>query len=186
MRCYACQRQDTQTCPRCGRSYCPDHGAELCAFCLDPVVAAPSSGAFRIALVGLLAASVLALWLLVRPPDVPGDNSGVIQQPDVTPNFTPALTPDTDQTPTPTPEGQTPGPTPAPTLTQVPDDRTPAPTEAPTPEPTPAPIEHVVVTGDTWFGIAELYGVDAELLASSNGYTLADVLPNGITLIIPQ
>ena len=185
MRCYACERQDTSPCPRCGKDYCPDHGANLCAACLDPIVAAPSSATFRIALFALLAASVLALWLLVRPPGLPGDNGGVVLEPDVTPDFTPGLTPDTGETPTPT---GTASPDGSPTL--IPDDQTPTPTPTPTPvpteAPTPGPIEHVVVTGDSWNGVAAQYGVDPATLASTNGYSLADVLPLGITLIIPQ
>ncbi len=174
MQCYACERQDTSPCPRCGKTYCPEHGADLCSACLDPVVAAPSSSAFRIALFALLGASVLALWLLVRPPSLPGDTGGVVLEPDATPDFTPGLTPDTGDTLTPTGTGG-----PAATATS-------SPTPEPTPTPTPAPIEHLVVSGDTWGVVAELYGVDQETLATSNGYSVNDVLPLGITLIIPQ
>ncbi|MCH7485088.1 MAG: LysM peptidoglycan-binding domain-containing protein [Chloroflexi bacterium] len=183
MRCYACERQDTSPCPRCSKDYCPDHGADLCAACLDPIVAAPSSATFRIALFALLGASVLALWLLVRSPGLPGDNGGVVQQPDITPDFTPGLTPDTGETLTPTasPDGS-----PVLTPTPIPDNQTPAPTPVPTATPTPAPIEHIVETGDTWNALAAQYGVDPQTLASTNGYSLADVLPLGITLIIPQ
>ena len=184
MRCYACERQDTSPCPRCGKDYCPDHGANLCSSCLDPVVAAPSSAAFRIALFALLAASVLALWLLVRPPGLPGDSGGVVLEPDVTPDFTPGLTPDTGETLTPTPTGTaaaSPDGSPEPTVTP-----TSTPTPVPTVTPTPGPIEHVVVSGDTWNDLAAQFGVDPETLASTNGYSLADVLPLGITLIIPQ
>ncbi len=185
MRCYACERQDTSPCQRCGKNYCPDHGADLCAVCLDPVVAAPSSSTFRVALFALLGASVLALWLLVRPPGLPGDGGGVVQEPDISPDFTPGLTPDTGESPTPTATASPDG-SPQPTLTLIPDDQTPAPTAEPTVTPTPAPIEHVVVTGDTWNGIAATYDVDAATLASTNGYSVADVLPLGITLIIPR
>ncbi len=182
MRCYSCERQDTSPCPRCGKNYCADHGADLCASCLDPIVAAPSSSTFRIALFALLGASVLALWLLVRPPGLPGDGGGVVLEPDITPGFTPGLTPDTGESPTPTvtasPDGSL---TPTPT-----DDPTPTSTPVPTATPTPAPIEHVVVVGDTWNAIATQFGVDPGTLASTNGYSLADVLPLGITLIIPQ
>ena len=183
MRCYACERQDTSPCTRCGKNYCPDHGADLCAACLDPIVAAPSSSTFRIALFALLAASVLALWLLVRPPGLPGDGDGVVLEPDITPGFTPGLTPDTGESPTPT---VTASPGGSLTPTPIPDDQTPAPTREPTVTPTPAPIEHVVETGDTWNALAEQFGVDPSVLAESNGYSITDVLPLGITLIIPQ
>ena len=183
MRCYACERQDTSPCTRCGKNYCPDHGADLCSSCLDPVVAAPSSAAFRIALFALLGVSVLALWLLVRPPSLPGDGGGVVLEPDATPDFTPGLTRDTGETRTPTGSA---GGGPQPTVTRSPDDQTPAPTPVPTVTPTPAPIEHLVVSGDTWSGVAEQYDVDAETLASSNGYSVDEVLPLGVTLIIPR
>jgi LysM repeat protein len=72
-------------------------------------------------------------------------------------------------------------PTPAPTP-----QATPAPAPEPTPEPTPAFIEYVVQEGDTWFGIAELFGVDAQQLAAFNGLTLEDVLHPGDVLAVPQ
>jgi len=166
---------------------CPDHGADLCSSCLDPIVAAPTSSTFRIALFALLAASVLALWLLVRPPGLPGDGGGVVLDPDITPGFTPGLTPDTGESPTPTatvsPDGSL---TPTPILDDQTSTPTPTSTPVPTASPTPAPIEHVVETGDTWNALAEQFGVDASVLAESNGYSVTDVLPLGITLIIPQ
>lgn len=118
---------------------------------------------------------------------MPGEGSGIAQQPgDSTPVFTPALTPDTgDETPTPSGEASE---TPAASATAT---ATPAPTEAPTetatPEPTAPPqIEYTVQTGDSWNSIADAYGVDAATLASYNGYALSDILPLGITLVIPQ
>jgi LysM repeat protein len=184
MQCFACDRPAIAQCQRCGNHHCADHGAALCVSCTDPVQAAPSSATFRIALAGLLGASVLALWLLVRPPSVPGDSGNIIQQPDVTPGFTPALTPDTEGTPRPTVSaGATSVPSGAPAATP-----TPAVTAAPTEGPTDAPaqVEYVTQEGDTWFGIAEAYGVDAANLAATNGYSLEDVLPLGVTLVIPQ
>lgn len=176
MSCYACERDDTQRCSRCGNNFCPDHGGDLCSACLDPLNAAPSRGVFRIALGGLLVGSVLALWLLIRPPSVPGDSSSLIQSDS---SATPALTPQGSGQPA------TPTPTAAPT-----DAPTPAPTEGPTPAPTdppaPAPLEYVVQEGDTWNGIAEAYGLDGATLAAANGLTLEDVLQPGQVIIIPQ
>jgi LysM repeat protein len=42
-----------------------------------------------------------------------------------------------------------------------------------------------VVDGDTWFGIAEAFGVDAEDLAAVNGLTLDDFIQPGDVLVIP-
>ncbi len=177
MTCYSCDRPATQRCSRCGNDYCDEHGGELCARCLDPLNAAPSSGVFRLALGGLLVGSVLALWLLVRPPSVPGESSDIIR---IDPSATPALTPQGNgqpSSPTATPAPGTPTATP-----------TAAPTEAPTAAPTqpPGQLEYTVVEGDTWNGIAEAFGVDAADLAAVNGQTLDYVLQPGDVLVIPQ
>lgn len=175
MSCYSCEREDTLRCSRCGNDYCSDHGSTLCASCLDPLNATPSTSAFRIALGGLLVGSVLALWLIIRPPSVPGETSDLIQS---DPSATPALTPQGSGSPsTATPVAAT--NTPAPTPTEAP--VTTAPTEAP-----PEPIEYVVQEGDTWNSIALAYGYDAATLAAANGYDLEHVLHPGDVLVIPQ
>src|SRR3990172_5297779 len=112
MDCYLCDNEASQRCPRCGNPYCGDHGEDLCADCLNPVNAAPSGAFFRASLLALLLGSVLALWLLVRPPGLPSDSSGV-----VIPEASP-------QPVTPTPAAS---PLPA------------TPAAAPTPQPTPPP-----------------------------------------------
>ena len=192
MQCYACGRETTQRCPRCAKPYCPDHGSNLCAECLDPVNAAPSRLPFRLALLGLLGGSVLALWLLIQPPSVPGESSPAVRD---EPTATPALTPAGAASPgaeTPTPVPTTTEPagegTPADVATPAP---TGAPTEAPTPVPeTPPPaagsIEYVVQEGDSWNGIAAAYGLDATELAAFNGRVLDDFLSTGEVILIPQ
>ena len=40
--------------------------------------------------------------------------------------------------------------------------------------------------GDTWYGVAGQYGVDATELANLNGRTLEEYLHSGETLLIPQ
>lgn len=165
MECYACPQKATERCSRCGNPYCRDHGGELCAGCLDPANATPSSAVFRASVLSLLVASVLALWLLVRPPSLPGESSGALRP---------------ERTPTPAPLSSptaAPGsPTPAPS--------TPKPTA--TPEPTPAgPTEYTVVEDDTLSGIAETYGITVEDLMATNGLTEADVINPGDVLVIP-
>src|SRR3990172_8605962 len=171
MDCYLCDNEASQRCPRCGNPYCGDHGEDLCADCLNPVNAAPSGAFFRASLLALLLGSVLALWLLARPPGLPSDSSGfVIPEP-------------SPQPVTPTPAASaTAEPTPTATATPT---AVPTPTAAPTEEP-PAPIEYTVVDGDTWYGIAEAFGVDAASLAAANGLTLDDFLQPGQLLTIPQ
>lgn len=178
MQCFACENEATQRCDRCSNLYCDDHGDSLCAVCLDPMRAAPSRSLYRIALFGLFGGAVLALWLMVRPPSVPGEEPSVINEP----TRTPALTPGGGSaTPGPTGAGTpTAAPTEVPSITPEP---TPEPTAAPTP--TPGPTEYTVVEGDTWFGIAEAFGVDGFTLAQYNGRALDDVLHAGETLLIP-
>ena len=43
-----------------------------------------------------------------------------------------------------------------------------------------------MVEGDTWYDLADFFGVDAESLAAVNGYTLDDFLQPGDVLIIPE
>ena len=174
MECYACDQEATERCSRCGNAHCAEHGDEqpgLCASCLDPVNATPSSGVFRVALFALLGVSVLALWLLVRPPSLPGETSGAIRPlptteatPSPPPSETPAASPVAEETPAPTPE----------------------PTPGPTEPPAAGPIEYEVASGDTWYGIADAYGIDAETLAAYNGSTLEDFIRPGDLLLIPQ
>ncbi len=177
MDCYACDQEATERCPRCGNPYCGDHGEDpsagsgqaLCADCLNPVKAAPSGTVFRVSLLTLLLGSVLALWLLVRPPGLPGESSEVI-------------VPATSPVPV--------TPSPVPTATPV-ADATAEPTATPTPEPTPTPegpIEYTVEDGDTLYGIAEFFGVTFEDLLAINGLTEEDApfIQPGDLLAIPQ
>lgn len=111
MDCYACDQAATHRCPRCGQPYCPDHGQSAlggCARCLHPGSIAPSSGLFRASLLALLIGSALALWLLIRPPGLPGEPGPVVG-----PQPTATATPTTTTTPTATPS---PTATPAPTF----------------------------------------------------------------------
>jgi len=174
MHCYACENEATEQCPRCANAFCAEHGTGLCARCEDPAHTTPSSAVFRFALLGLVFASVLALWLIVRPPGLPGDSSSAVQ-----PLPTQQATPD----PTGPASGEvTPLPSGASTPTEA------AETSTATPEPTaePAALEYLVVDGDSWLGLAEFFGVDAEELAAFNGKTIDDFLPIGEIILIPQ
>lgn len=186
MQCYACDNEAEAQCPRCANPYCSEHGTELCARCEDPALATPSATVFRFALIGLVFAGVLALWLIIRPPDLPEGSSSIVN-PAATPTLAPADDDEPTASPTATlPPAETPTPVEAetPTPTPEPATATPAPTEEPTPEPTD--IEYTVVAGDTWYGIAEAFGVDADALAAYNGTTIDEVLNVGQVLLIPQ
>ena len=120
---------------------------------------------------------MLALWLLVRPPSVPGEES-VLNRPTATPALSPAGA--GGGTSSPVASAAT-SPAPAPTDTPVP-----TPTRVPTPTPPPARIEYVVQAGDPWSGVAEKFGVDAIQMATLNHRTIEEYLHSGETLIIPQ
>lgn len=193
MNCYACDKEAVRRCSRCDNTYCADHGSTeadagppLCAECLDPARATPSTNLFRGAVLVLLIASVFALWLIVRPPDLPGEDSsavGPIETADPTTPGGPTVTIPPSSTPgpsgeaTPSPSGEA---TPVPTAAA-----TPVPGETPVPTEPPAQTTYVVVEGDTWFGVAAQFGVDPEALAAANGRTIDDFLVIGETLIIP-
>jgi LysM repeat protein len=172
MDCYLCDQDATQRCPRCGNPYCGDHGEDLCSDCLNPVNAAPSSTFFRASLLALLLGSVLALWLLIRPPGLPGESSEVI-------------VPEASPLPSPQPV------TPLPPITPTPIAPTAEPTAEPAPEPTvepEGPVEYIVEEGDTASGIAEFFGVTLEDLLAVNGLTAEDApfIQPGDVLAIPQ
>lgn len=185
MQCYACDNEALAQCPRCANPYCDAHGTELCARCEDPALATPSATVFRVSLIGLVFAGVLALWLIVRPPGTPESSPSAVLP---VATETPATVEPTPSPLEPTetiPPAETVAPTEEPTPTPEPATPTPEPTPDPTPEP-PADIEYVVEEGDTWFGLAEFFGVDAESLAAYNGFTLEDVLNVGQVILIPQ
>ncbi|MBI2913515.1 MAG: LysM peptidoglycan-binding domain-containing protein [Chloroflexi bacterium] len=189
MNCYACDQEATHRCSRCGNAYCHDHGEAppgegqapspgslagpagqpLCADCLDPVNAAPSGVVFRASVFALLVASVLALWLIVRPPSLPGESSEVLK-------------------PQPSAGAATASPGVSPRATASPGasaTATPAPSASAAPEPTP--VQYTVVDGDTLYGIADAFGVSAEDLAAVNGLDIEDpVLHPGDKLVIPR
>jgi LysM domain len=181
MECYACDQEAIERCSRCGNLFCAAHGdaspaagaQPSCGECLDPVNATPSGVAFRASLFGLLIASVLALWLLIRPPSLPGESFGAVRPlPVVSPTAAPAVS---------TPEASGVG---TPEVTAAPPEATPAPTEAP-----PAgPIQYTIQDGDTISGIATAHGISYLTLLEFNGLTEdeASVLQPGDVISIPQ
>ena len=190
MDCYLCDQEATQRCPRCGNPYCSDHGEDpsagsgqaLCADCLNPLNAAPSGTFFRASIFALLLGSVLALWLLIRPPGLPGESSGVIVP---------------EPTPIASPEAITPEPPVAPTtdtpVAEATAEPTPTPTPEPTPEPTPTPepegpLEYIMQEGDTISGIADFFGVSFLDILAVNGLTEEEalLLQPGDVLVIPE
>jgi len=195
MTCYVCGKEATHRCPRCAKLYCDEHGDELCAACQDPASAIPSGTVFRGSLLALLVASILALWLLIQPPGLPGGEAGeeaVLPLPTITPapldttptptpTAIPSATPTATATVSPTPTSEaTPSPTPIPTP-----EATPSPAPTPTPEPPPF-IEYEVQLGDTLSSIAQSFGTTIDELVRVNGLASQDVIISvGQKLLVP-
>ncbi len=74
MTCYACSAPATATCARCGRSYCPEHGGDICAHCADPASGTPSSAWYRGSVLALVVGSAVGIWMLVAPPGLTGSS----------------------------------------------------------------------------------------------------------------
>ncbi len=181
MECYACDREATQRCSRCGNAYCAEHGGDpdapggqaLCAECLDPVSATPSGTVFRASLFALLGTSVLALWLLIRPPGLPNESSKALEPlPTASPNAPAGTAPGTAA------PVATAGATPA---TEV----TPAPTAPPAP---PPPLQYVMQQGDTVSGVAAAHGIRYLDLLAFNNLSEDDAtrLRPGDVILVPQ
>src|SRR3990170_972857 len=104
MTCFACEREPTQQCPRCGRPFCEDHGEELCDACLEPAGGVPSFTLYRGSLLALLIGTALAVWLLIQPPGSEGESGSqpaVITATSTAGRQTPAATQAPNQTTTP-------------------------------------------------------------------------------------
>jgi LysM repeat protein len=67
LKCYACEREPTQQCARCGRPYCDEHGEDFCNVCLEPSTGVPSVNLYRGSLLALVIGAVVALVLIVQP-----------------------------------------------------------------------------------------------------------------------
>ena len=72
--CSFCTRDAATVCTRCGRPYCPAHGRELCAGCLDPAGALPSPSLYRGSLAAIGIAAVAGVLVLLHPLSLPGEH----------------------------------------------------------------------------------------------------------------
>jgi hypothetical protein len=172
--CYNCEQPATNACKRCAKPYCDEHGnAAYCSDCLQPSSALPSFNLYRGALLTMLVGTALAVFLIMRPPGETRSASPVVVG-----RLTPTARSGTEQATIPV---ETP-----PAATATPE---------PTAEPTEAPFnEHVIVDGDTLYGIAEIYltpGDDidafARAIANLNGLDFdAPILTPGETLLLPK
>ena len=120
MTCFACEREPTRQCPRCGRPYCDEHGEDVCDACLNPGSGVPSFTLYRGSLLALLIGTAVAVWLIVQPSggDASGGNQALrpvvitptaVVRSAVTPGAPPAQTPGPPPATTPAAGAPTPG-----------------------------------------------------------------------------
>lgn len=179
--CHYCDRPAEEECPSCGRLYCTDHGDDVCMRCMAPEAATPSSLMFRGSVLALAVGVLVAIFLIVRPPQSPstGDDVRVVA----------TDTPATSATATATSKAS-PGATTAPGATAS---KPAASATAPTSpsataaaSATPAPKTYTVQANDTLGGIAEANGTTTDAIIAVNpGLTLETPLLIGRVLNLP-
>lgn len=165
--CHYCNRPAEQECPTCGRLYCGMHGEDVCLRCMAPESAAPSAAVYRGSILALVAATAVALFLLVRPPSSESAPDNVRTLPTPTTSISATATPTVPGTP-----GQ--GATAQATQS------------TPAASPTPAGQQsYTVQSGDTLEGIAQQFGTDVATLQSLNPGVTPENLQAGGALIVP-
>jgi len=173
--CHYCERPAEAECPTCGRLYCEEHGDDVCLRCMQPETATPAPIIYKGSLLALVVASLVAIFLVISPPESESRNSSVRPMATATPGqatATPTQAPDA----TPTPAG-TPDPSPTPSGTQ---------TAEAAPANATGERSHTVVLNDTLSTIAERYGTTVEaIVALNNGVDESTPLQPGQVLRIP-
>ena len=149
LKCFACEREPTQQCPRCGRPYCDEHGEDFCNVCLEPSSGVPSFTLYRGSLVALLLGALLAIWLILQPSSESSGSALIVVTPTRAPAGNALTTPGaTTGSPQPAQSSPQPGTTVAATSAAT----RPAGTTTPatgTPSTGGVTGEYVVVPGDT-------------------------------------
>lgn len=178
--CYYCENPAEAECPTCGRLFCSEHGEDVCLRCMSPEAAAPSGAVYRGSVLALVLATLVVVFLLVRPPQ---SKSAPNVDRDL-PTSTAAIAA------TATPTGQTGGAQNTPIQgTQVPSSVTA--TQPPAGSPTvaasrtPAGETYTMQAGDTLSDVAAGYGITvAELLEANPGIN-PDTIAIGTVIRIP-
>jgi LysM repeat protein len=195
--CYACEREPTQQCPRCGRPYCDDHGDEVCDICTAPASGVPSFNLYRGSLLALLIGTALAVWLIIQPAG--GQSEATPRPREVTPTSITGAGRLTTPAPGQTVSPGTPAATQAAGMPQSGATGTPA--SGATPAPTATAIgtpatgsgatEYTVASGDTLSGICgrlrpNLNNVECvEQIVRLNNLSSADAISPGQRLRLP-
>lgn len=157
-RCAYCGQSSAILCRRCGRSYCPEHGDDLCVACLEPASAVPSARLYQTAAGAFLVAAVLGLWFLIAAPRLPGEAARTAQAAIASQSH--ALI----AAETPTPVLAFPSPFPTPDL---------------------GPHDYTIKAGDTLDAIAKYYGVTIPTLLQLNPQVNPTRLQIGQVIHIP-
>lgn len=178
--CHYCDNPAERECPTCGRLYCSEHGDDVCLRCMAPEAAVPSAAVYRGSILALVIATLVVVFLLVRPPETESGPALVRELP--------TSTAAVSATATATAPGGAGEGTPRPG-TAVPSSVTPAtagPTQAgATTSPTPAGETYVMKQGDTLSDVAASYGVTVADIVAANPGLNPDTIAIGTEIRIP-
>lgn len=174
--CHYCDRPAEAECPTCGRLYCGEHGDDVCLRCMAPESAAPAAAVYKGSVVALVVASLVAIFLLVRPPESKSTND--IVRPLAT------STSATGATATPTRPGQA---SPTRNATAAPATVPASPSAATTAEasPTSAAKTYTVKAGDNLGAIAAANNTTVEAILALNPGVTPETLQIGAVLNLP-
>ncbi|MEO6398538.1 MAG: LysM peptidoglycan-binding domain-containing protein [Tepidiformaceae bacterium] len=173
--CHYCDREGEFECPTCGRLYCEEHGDDVCQRCMAPEAAVPSAAVYRGSVVALVVASLVAVFLLVRPPESKSSaESGRVLA---------TATSATGSTATPTRTGSTPTRTPGAAASSS----VSASPAAGTPVATPGAAKktYTVQSGDTLSGIATANGTTVDAILALNPGLTPQALAIGALITLP-
>lgn len=183
--CHYCDKSAEGECPTCGRLYCSDHGGEVCLRCSAPASVAPTALAYRGSLVALGIASVVAIFLIISPPQ----DEAIIDDPRPVSTSTPAVeatataTPNEGSEQRPTTTIATPTPN-TDTGTEPGDMNTDADADT---DDSPEGITYTVQPGDTLSTVAADHDVSVDdILAANDDIADAEsIIQPGQDIIIP-
>jgi LysM repeat protein len=174
--CFACDREPSQQCSRCGRPYCEEHGEELCDNCMRPASGIPPSRLYYGSIVALLVGTALALYFFIQPSESSGDGLTPFVEGTSAPQQSRTATAGSTVAPGATGTAQASGTRPAGTTT-----------------PAPGTTTYTVTSGDTLNGICERVKPASmtvtecsERIISLNQLSDADALTIGQTLTVPR
>jgi LysM repeat protein len=173
--CTFCDNPAESECPTCHNLYCGEHGADVCLRCMAPESALPGAILYRGSLLVLGVASILAVWLFIRPPE----EHAQVRTDSPAPTSTSVFL----NTATPTAEGD------RATATATTAALPPTATVSLSPTPSPSPEggqTYTVQPGDTLGLIAEDFGTDVQALLIANPeITDPENITVGQVIIIP-